>query len=691
MKHSASQNRGNGFKPKPDDGISGRQLEKGWRMISMFRKQAGARIWTGALFCAGLGVASGCGDAFSGDCQETRSCAPPDESETSEAGQANSEPSGDGSGGTANGPTEVGAAGQGGAGGSADTSMAGAAGGGAAGNGAGGEPAGSCRKSVECNNGDPADGEELCLPPGVCTPGNAPPLVVSVTPEDGVDDAEPDAVVEVEFSEPLDPDSVSSTTFKVFAGDVEALGVVKLSSSRSRISFTPQDPFALYGSYRVEVSKGLKDPDGASMLDDFSSKFQVRDGVWSVVTQANAEGLQLPSGLPIAANGALLTTWLATDSAECVAQGTWVLRGQSGVSDAFESDAMDTECSLISASVAPGGDGAVGWVGSKRHDEWTQSFQGGAWSSSERNVYSGPGYVTASQVFAHDGGEMTVFNYIAYLSSSSNFTKGPARGDWTTDQVGQAASLTPEIAITLLPDGDGAAAWRSDNTVSTVAYDAETGKWASQGTAVPGVDAASNRSVLSIALSPTGEAMVVWLEGPTDSQSLRASHFTVENGWGTKPVTVSSSLGAQPLFDHPALVFDGQTFVTAWTAVTSGKLTTYSSRYDMDSGKWGAREPHLTDLGKSVALMPRLGVDAQRNLMLVWAIGDGDMSLVYQRYRAATDEWGSVEAIEDSYFADSKFASEGKLPFGFAPNGLGGVMFRDGEAGAQTLKLASFY
>jgi hypothetical protein len=89
--------------------------------------------------------------------------------------------------------------------------------------------------------------------------------------------------------------------------------------------------------------------------------------------------------------------------------------------------------------------------------------------------------------------------------------------------------------------------------------------------------------------------------------------------------------------------------------------------------------------------MPRLGTDAQGNLMLVWAVGVDPIALVYQRYRASTGEWGNVEPLSDVSFSDATFATEGKLPFGFAKNGLGGVMFRTGSAGSQKLQLASFY
>jgi hypothetical protein len=77
--------------------------------------------------------------------------------------------------------------------------------------------------------------------------------------------------------------------------------------------------------------------------------------------------------------------------------------------------------------------------------------------------------------------------------------------------------------------------------------------------------------------------------------------------------------------------------------------------------------------------------------MLLWAIAGNPITVAYQRYRAETDTWGPVEAVNGVSFTDPTFATEGKLPFGFAPNGLGAVLFRSGTAGSQTLKLAQFF
>jgi hypothetical protein len=241
-------------------------------------------------------------------------------------------------------------------------------------------------------------------------------------------------------------------------------------------------------------------------------------------------------------------------------------------------------------------------------------------------------------------------------------------------------------------DGAGLATWTYTDGVYAVAYDIKAASWDAEATVLPGTESSSaERGVTGVATAPAGDAMVLWVEGPANNQVLKSSRFDPKGGWSSTPVNVSNSLGGEPSFDAPGLVFDGETFVAAWTAATGGKLTAYTARYDLATGKWSSREPHLTELGESSVLMPRLGVDAHRNLMLVWAVGAEPLALVYQRYRADTENWGDVEAIAEGTFTDAAFVTDGKLAFGFASNGLGGLMFRTEHAGAQRLQLASFF
>jgi hypothetical protein len=65
-----------------------------------------------------------------------------------------------------------------------------------------------------------------------------PPVVVSVTPS-GDDLAEPTGVIEIEFSEGLDPDTVTLDNIKLLDGEVAVPGT--LDYSGVTVTFTPDD------------------------------------------------------------------------------------------------------------------------------------------------------------------------------------------------------------------------------------------------------------------------------------------------------------------------------------------------------------------------------------------------------------------------------------------------------------------
>jgi Big-like domain-containing protein len=646
-------------------------------MASRFRRHTSIWISAGGLAGVGLLGATACGSAFSTDCATTHSCSPV---KTNEAAAGDEAKAGGADEAEAGGADEA-EAGGGGHFGAGDFE-AGAA-------GAGLQASGLCQTDADCGNEDTADGEEACVV-GVCRSGNAPPHVVSITPADGADDAATDATVIVVFSEPLDPNSVTPEAFKLFHGDLEVAGSFQLSANHDELTFKSEKSLDLWVQYRVEVAQELRDVAGAAMLGDVSSSFQVRDGAWSVATLAEAEKVQLPDSLPVNSNGALLTTWLSTQANRCKASGTWVLRGQTQSSEDFKSSATSEYCNNLSASIARDGSAVVGWV--LGNYEWSQSFTGDAWVAAERQTFDvGDNTFVSSQVFAHDAKHMTIFrNTAGYGGGWTEVEWGSMTGAWSPTEVNAGGG---RVRAAFDADGAGLVTWNlPQQGIYALTYGPQPGVWEAHASAIPGTDLnAAERGLPNVALGAQGDALVLWVEAVNGNQTLKSSRFSPGTGWTVVPAAVSATADGNPLFDAPALVFDGQTFVSAWTGKSGDGLATYSARYDMASGQWHIEEPHLSDLGPSAAFVPRLGADSHGNLMLLWALDGSPMSLAYQRYRAETDEWSSIRAVDGASFDDATFAKSGKLPFALAPNGSGGVLFRTSSAGTETLKLAQFF
>jgi hypothetical protein len=191
-----------------------------------------------------------CGDGFSSeDCKASRTC----------MGAAGTESSADG-----------------GAGGDEQTGNGGADN--AAGSSNGGTT--SCKDDADCSNDDPSDGEEVC-DESVCAAGNPPPAVVMVTPQDQAVDVPLDSEIVIEFSEPLDPDSVTSKTIQILDGTTEVPG--QLAYADGTVRFTPDAELALVGPYTITVSTDVTDVEGAPLLDEFTAQFSTRDGAWTTI------------------------------------------------------------------------------------------------------------------------------------------------------------------------------------------------------------------------------------------------------------------------------------------------------------------------------------------------------------------------------------------------------------------------
>jgi hypothetical protein len=104
--------------------------------------------------------------------------------------------------------------------------------------------------------------------------GNTPPpsaalQVSSVSPADGANHVDSSSTVVVTFSKPVQPTSVTATTFTV--GNVSG----SISVSGATVTFTPAAPLTAGTNYQVRV-QGVRDLAGTAMATVFSSAFTTR-------------------------------------------------------------------------------------------------------------------------------------------------------------------------------------------------------------------------------------------------------------------------------------------------------------------------------------------------------------------------------------------------------------------------------
>jgi hypothetical protein len=203
-------------------------------------------IGLGALAAAIAGPI-GCGDdAFSG-CKATRTCPPKDDT--------------GGSGGESGGGNDTG--------GSAGSGSSGRSGSGGADDG-GNDTGGNDTGGTGGNAGSGGAGDD------------EPPTVVSFTPADSDADVERNVEVTAELSEPIDEATVTTASVTLEGPDGEVSGT--LSVEDNVITFVPDEPLNLLGTYTFTLADTLADLAGNTLADSESAEFQVRDGRWSTPT-----------------------------------------------------------------------------------------------------------------------------------------------------------------------------------------------------------------------------------------------------------------------------------------------------------------------------------------------------------------------------------------------------------------------
>jgi hypothetical protein len=636
---------------------------------------------------AALTMAVACGDAFGdgNDCKASRTCA-----ET--GGDSGSE------GGSAGGPASGATAGQGegGDGTTAQGGDGGAAGGAAGAAGAAGAFDGGCRAAADCSNDDPADGEEVCNN-RQCVAGNPPPTVVSVSPKDAAVDIELDAKVAIKFSEPLDAKTVTPATVRVLDGKTVVPG--SLQYANDTVTFTPTSPLALLAPYTVVVTTGVEDAEGAPLLSEYTSEFSTRDGAWKTVDAANGSFWALSDGLPISAEGDVLVAWAGMGNQNCPVTATWLRRGMATSTKVFDAD-LSSDCGWVSSGGNAAGVASVVWnIPNSAHGTYAQQYRAGAWQANP-SLVSKDTHGHDLHVAVAPSGVVTLFEQ---GDGDSEIWRTDAAGKWPTmGNVLSSAFSNGRVSVAYDPEGNGFAVWHSIPSVGGIErivvsrFDAASGKW-STATDLPGSVAATAptgdalRGIPVVAVDNEGGAMALWVNASVDGK-LMASRYSPSTGWDA-PEPISGTLVVESRYERPALVFDGEVFVAAWTALEAGKRYTFTARYEATTG-WGAyaKQQVTAADGTSALKMPRLVSDDRGSSLLVFAKGAAPtFSLVYQRY--AHGAWNAIKAVPGGTVANQSFENNVSiLALSMNDSGLAALSWGNYEDNRiSAIRLASFY
>jgi hypothetical protein len=139
-----------------------------------------------------------------------------------------------------------------------------------------------------------------------------PPTVTGVSPPANAEGAPLNTVVQVEFSEPIDPATITPTSFRVTRNSNGAViaGSLGVDPSGMRAFFTPASPFALGTLFRVTVNRDVRDLAANQLPAVFTSFFTT--GFLADTTPPQIVGTDPPNG----ATGMPINTVVVVDVTE---------------------------------------------------------------------------------------------------------------------------------------------------------------------------------------------------------------------------------------------------------------------------------------------------------------------------------------------------------------------------------------
>jgi hypothetical protein len=563
-----------------------------------------------------------------------------------------------------------------------------------------GTPSVPCTEDDDCSNDDPTDGEERCNADHACVAGNAPPFVVSVSPDRSAMDQDPNASIELEFSEKLAPASITNETLIVEAGGERVPGSVAYAGVTA--TFTPHQRLPLRGLVTVKVDDTVTDLAGAKMLDGFSSGFWIRDGEWTApMTLDTVAPARTGRHVPIDASGNVLVTFVR--SAESVSDKRAFSRFYHpgvGLSAFVEhAESITPAAMTITGALNEHGLGSVIWRQSAQYAYgcFSREYRDRQWSAAPvSRSFEAISLATAVSPLEEV--------HFATGQTFTTLTRCSAEGTCSANSGTPNDGKEGFPAFAFDAQGNAIAAWRRAPTaqgpggILVAHYSAEAQAW-QPGTLLDNPRQAEEPtgSQPSLAVAPDGRALVVWVEqGTPDSggvsteppRLLLASHYTPESGW-SQALTLVPNLGHIDLFS-PAVAFDGRAAVVAWVAIDSG-----THIYTLGLGGETIEIPERRDeTGVFVRrVMPQLASDRAGNLVLTWLeskAGNGQR-LAYQR--RVDGIWSSTQYLSDFVNPSVEDATlDPAVQLGVGATGVAAVLWenRSGAGVLEAVSLAVF-
>src|SRR5436190_692092 len=236
---------------------------------------------------------------------------------------------------------------------------------------------------------------------GVC------PLVVSTTPANETSGININTGINATFNEAMNASTITASSFTVRQGSTLVQGMVSYAGLTA--SFSPTSNLALNTAYTATISKGVRDPAGNAMVDDYtwtfttgSSSDVTRPTVVSTDPVNGATGVMLNKKVSVTFSEVMKSSSIINPATFVLKQGTTAVTGiitYAGVTAVFSPSAALASNTVYTATITTG---AQDLSGNGLAANYVWSFTTG--------IATPPPFLGSASIFGAFGGSVGITN-----------------------------------------------------------------------------------------------------------------------------------------------------------------------------------------------------------------------------------------------------------------------------------------
>ena len=491
--------------------------------------------------------------------------------------------------------------------------------------------------------------------------GPTTPGVSSVNPRNGASNVDKTTVVTANFRNGMDEVDLAANIQAEFTLVDNSLtlisGVAAYDDTLNVASFNPDMNLGVLKGYTASIGAGgTITHSGGTVMPEYTWSFTTAEGAWGTEENLEIDDFSDFSDphVAVAGNGDAMAIWM---NLELGAPSTWTVHYSKYTASLASWDTATLPVPGIESSTNQIADlrVAMDHTGNAMA-VWTVDPPGGnlnlmasfyngtSWDVTPSEIDAGGGQASEPQVvFDGSGNAIAVFIHNGSVYAN-RFSSGAWEGALEID-AGPDTVYSPQIAA--LDNGNAIAVWAQYNVAQTRDiiyvnhYDAGTGMW---GGAVSLQNTAAG-SLPQLAVSDSGDAMVVWLQGTGPFYTYAAIYDGA--AWGS-PTILSDAENAH-ISTIPRVGIDSSgNGIAVWRAApTAGVDRLYYKMYTPGSG-WGTAGN--IDNGVSESTEPKLVMDDEGHVIVVWLQDNNATDMVpstwSNRYRSDTGNWGTPMLLE---------------------------------------------